>query len=490
MKLIVVSNRVASPNAEEQAGGLTVALRDALTESGGVWFGWSGRSDGRESAPSVVREGGTAFATLSLSERDLDQYYRGYANSVVWPLFHERLNVVKYRERYRTSYMDVNAYFAKHLERFIDRDDQVWVQDYHLMPLGSELRKRGVRSKVGFFLHTPFPPYDVFRALPNWSEVLGSFMAYDLVGLQTPVDARNFADSMRLGLGARVDESAGTVQLAGRRMRYGAFPIGIDVERTAATAMANRDTPSARCLAQAYAAKQLVIGADRLDYTKGLVKRLHAFDRFLEAHGDEMEAKLGYIQIAAPSREGVERYQSTTRHLEAVAGRINGRNNRIGWTPLTLINRSIPRDELLGYFSLADVGLVTPLRDGMNLVAKEFLAAQPPEDPGVLVLSTLAGAAHELSQAAVLVNPYDAEAVAASLYRALKMPMSDRRRLWEIGMDSLNRNTARVWRDRFLDALSERGAWREAPRIAPRTPVRPRAPRRDAPHNGPTPTVA
>ncbi|MEX2465697.1 MAG: trehalose-6-phosphate synthase [Gemmatimonadota bacterium] len=456
MKLVIISNRVPSPNADDQAGGLTVALRDALSESGGVWFGWNGEAEEqRGTTPDMVRRDNIEFATLPLSKQDLDGYYRGYANMVLWPLFHERLNIVEYREAFRASYASVNEYFAEGVTPLLDPDDLIWVQDYHLIPLGAELRKRGVSGSVGFFLHTPLPPYDVFRVLPNYTELLESFLAYDVVGMQTTIDVRHFADNMRHGLGANVDESTGTVELNGRRVRFGAFPIGIDVDKTAEIAHANRDTAEGRRLVEVHAGRKLVIGADRLDYTKGLVKRLEAFDRFLGAHEDEMANEMIYVQIAAPSRESVERYRAITRQLEAAAGRINGRKNRIGWTPLRLINRSIPRDALLGYFSLADVGLVTPLRDGMNLVAKEFLAAQTAEDPGVLVLSKLAGAADELSDAAVMVNPYDAEGVGEGLYRALTMPMEERRRLWEVGMDRLRRNTARIWRDRFLDALVE-----------------------------------
>lgn len=455
MRLVIVSNRVPVPSRTAKAGGLTVALRDALSERSGVWFGWNGgQASPRAEQPTVVREGNIDFATVPLDEQDLENYYRGYANSVLWPLFHERLDAIDHREAFRASYADVNAYLADGLAPMIEGDDVVWVQDYHLIPMGSELRARGFEGRMGFFLHTPFPPFDIFRVLPGRSDLLAAFPAYDLVGLQTATDVRHFAEVLRQH-GAQVDESAGVAELDGRSFEFGAFPIGIDVERTAEIARANRDTRAAHELAAMKEDRKLVIGADRLDYTKGIIKRLRAFDRFLDRYHDELAHQTVYIQIAAPSRENVEEYQAMKRSVATEAGRINGRTNQIGWTPFHLITRGVPREALLGYFSLADVGLVTPLRDGMNLVAKEFLASQPSDDPGVLVLSSLAGAAEELSDCAVIVNPYDIDGVASGIRRALAMPAVERRRRWELGMERLHSNTAQDWRNRFLDALAD-----------------------------------
>lgn len=455
MRLIIISNRVPVPSDGDKAGGLAVALQDALSERGGVWLGWDGEDPApRASEPRVVHAEGVDFATLPLSEADIEDYYQGYANSVLWPLFHERLDAIDHSARARAAYLSVNAYFADRATEMLRPDDVVWVQDYHLIPLGRELRRRGARGPMGFFLHTPFPPFDLFRALPRSAELVEDFFAYDLVGLQTSIDRDQFCDVLRR-YGADVDDDEGSAELGHRRLRFGAFPIGIDVEQTAEIAAANRESEASQRLSRTEGDRKLIIGADRLDYTKGLVKRLAAFDRFLDQHQRRTEDETVYIQIAAPSRERVSEYQAMMERLATEAGRINGRQNQIGWTPFRLMARTVPRDELLGYFSLADVGLVTPVRDGMNLVAKEFLASQPEEDPGVLVLSKLAGAVEELSDAAVVVNPYDADGVASGLHRALTLPLEERRRMWEVGMDALRSNTAQDWRNRFLTALTD-----------------------------------
>lgn len=436
-----------------------MALRDALAETGGVWFGWSGALGARrQAAPARVREDGIAFVTTDLTQEDFDGYYAGYANSVLWPLFHERLHAMEYRDEYLTAYLSVNAYYGALAARELVPGDRVWVHDYQLIPLGAELRRHGHRGPLGFFLHIPFPPYDVFRALPDRHWLLEAFLAYDLVGFQTPLDTRHFAFTLGNELGAEVDLEAGVARHGDRTVRFGTFPIGIDPDGTAAEAHGNRETPLGRRLTRTLRDRKLVIGADRLDYTKGLVERFQAYERFLELNGDEVDDELIYVQITAPSRQDVREYQEISQQLEAESGRINGRHARIHWTPLRLIERNVPRPVLLGYFSLAHVGLVTPLRDGMNLVAKEFLAAQTEDDPGVLVLSSLAGAAEELGEPAVLVNPYNPDEVAEGLLRALRMPLPERRRRWEQAMGTLRANTADAWRRRFLDALGAAAA--------------------------------
>lgn len=454
LKLIVISNRVPAPSARTGAGGLAVALRDSMSRSGGVWFGWSGRrSPERETAPTRVEADGIVFTTVDLTAHDFEHYYSGYANRVLWPLFHEQVHAMDYRESYRRSYLDVNAYYAEAAARLIEADDVTWVHDYHLIPLAAQLRQRGISGKMGFFLHIPFPPFDVFRALPEHLTLLRAFLAYDLVGFQTETDMVHFADAMARGLGAEVDLHGRSARLQGQQVRFGAYPIGIDVQDTARIALTNRASQAGRRLTGALRGRKLLIGADRLDYTKGLVERLHAFETFLEHHGRDFDDRMIYVQIAAPSREDVPEYQSLCRMLEAEAGRINARNSSIYWTPLRLIERSVPRETVLGYLSLADVGLVTPMRDGMNLVAKEFLAAQTEDDPGALVLSSMAGAVEELADAAIVVNPYNGQDVADGIHQALTMPVKERRERWARGMARLERNTAALWQARFLEDL-------------------------------------
>lgn len=456
MKRVIVSNRVPSPG-DPPTGGLAVTLLDALAGGSGLWFGWNGGAPAARSAPHVQHHDGIDFVTVPLSEADYDGYYRGFANGVLWPLFHGRLDAVDHDREDREAYDDVNRYFAERLAPRLDDDDVVWVQDYHLIPLGTELRRRGFDGRLGFFLHTPFPPFEVLRALPGWTSLFDGFRAYDLVGFQTDHDTDHFADSVRRRPGVAVDERDDRVTWGGREVGFGTFPVGIDVDETARVARENVATPDARGLLEFAGDRKLVVGADRLDYTKGLVRRVQAFERLLENAARDGHGGLDpvCVQVAAPSRTGVEEYRELAERLQREAGRINAEHNRPDFNPIRLIGRSLPRSTVLGFFALADVGLVTPVRDGMNLVAKEFLASQPPDDPGVLVLSTLAGAAVELGDAAVLVNPYDIDGVAEGLRTALAMPLEERRSRWEAGVETLRRTTARDWWNRFLGRLED-----------------------------------
>ncbi|HEX7034752.1 MAG TPA: trehalose-6-phosphate synthase [Pseudomonadales bacterium] len=467
MRLVVVSNRVPVPPAEGP-GGLAVALKDALGHGGGVWLGWNGlERTGRAATPHEVERNGVTFATVPLMPEDVGNFYAGYANSVLWPGFHGLLHAVQYRPEFWNGYQSVNGYFADLAARVVRPGDVIWVHDYHFVPLAAELRRRGVTERIGFFLHIPFPPLDVLRALPGHRRLLEAMLAYDLVGFQTAADAENFAGALAGALGARIDAAAGVAELTGRRARFGAFPIGIDVDATARTALAQRGSRIGQRITRTLRGRKLVIGADRLDYTKGLPQRFDAYERLLAERHGELDDRVVYAQIAAPSRETVPAYRELASALEAQAGRINARFGNLCWTPLKLVAQPVPRDALLGYLSLADVALVTSLRDGMNLVAKEFLAAQTAEDPGVLVLSNLTGAAEELADAALVVNPYDSDATAQAIHRALTMPFAERRQRWALGLATLRDNTARIWRARFLDALT---GSRRPQRVVPAEP--------------------
>lgn len=451
MKRVVVSNRVPTPG-DPPTGGLAVALLDALAGGSGLWFGWNGGAPAPRSEPTAHHHDGVDFVTVPLSEEDYAGYYRGFSNGVLWPLFHGRLDALAHDWESREAYRAVNEYFADHLVPRLDDDDVVWVQDYHLIPLGRELRDRGFRGRIGFFLHTPFPPYEVLRALPEWESLFDGFRAYDLVGFQTEHDMRHFAGTAERRPGAKLATHGDRVDWCGRAVEFGAFPVGIDIDETARIAAEHTNTDDARALLDFAGDHPLVVGADRLDYTKGLVQRVRAFERLLlDDHDHTLDPVC--VQVAAPSRTGVEEYQELAERLQQEAGRINARHNRPDFNPIRLIGRSLPRSTVLGFFAIADVGLVTPVRDGMNLVAKEYIAAQPEDDPGVLVLSTLAGAAVELAEVAVLVNPYDLEGVAEGLRTALRMPITERRRRRALGLDILRRTTAESWWNRFLERL-------------------------------------
>lgn len=451
-RLVVVSNRVALPGSD-QAGGLAVALNAALQETGGLWFGWSGRTVRGESGEvHEQREGDIAYLTVDLSKDDFDGYYNGFANRTLWPLLHFRPDLVDYNRETHAAYRRVNALFAEKLAAELRPDDIVWVHDYHLMPLAEELRQRGIKSRIGFFLHVPLPSADLIAALPNHQLPFGALVAYDLLGFQTQRDLERFQDYLRLYAGGKVLEQGELQDRDGRRFRAGAFPIGIDTSRIAALAADAVRKSGVRRLKSSLAGRALAIGVDRLDYSKGIPERFRAFARFLERHPDQ-RGKLTFLQIAPVSRGGVSEYRDLRRELEQLAGHINGGLAEPDWTPVRYVNRNYPHATLTGFYRMARIALVTPLRDGMNLVAKEFVAAQDPEDPGVLVLSSFAGAARELD-GALQVNPYDLDGVADTISDALEMPLDERQGRWRTMMDRVSRYDIHAWRRDFLAALA------------------------------------
>lgn len=452
-RLIAISNRVAEPSAGKAAGGLAVGIMAALRQSGGVWFGWGGKTcHGEPSEPRQRRRGEITFATIDISKADFDGYYNGYCNGTLWPLFHYMLGILKYNRDHHEAYQKVNQLFARKLRPLLRDDDRIWVHDYHLIPLAQELRRAGVEQPIGFFLHVPFPSFDVLRTLPGHQRLLEALAQYDVVGFQTAQDCENFLGCLRSsGLGGErgVD---GRIVVRGRRMLVGAFPIGIDVAEAEDQAASAVKSASVQRLARDLGERQLVIGVDRLDYSKGLPERFRSFETLLERH-PASHRQLVFLQIASPTRSGVRAYDEIRYELEQSAGHINGRFAEPDWTPIRYINRGISRKMLMGYFRVSQVGLVTPMRDGMNLVAKEFVAAQDPENPGVLVLSRLAGAAAELGEDAVLVNPYDPVGVADAILTAFEMPLEERRARHAGMMRVLRGHDIHAWRTQFVDAL-------------------------------------
>ncbi len=452
-RLVVVSNRVPLPDGGARAGGLAVALRGALEEFGGMWFGWSGKRVRTQSGERhVERDGNIRYVTVDLSYQDFDAYYNGFANRTLWPLLHFRLDLVDYTRETWAGYLHVNALFADRLAQELREDDVVWVHDYHLIPLALRLRERGVGNRIGFFLHVPMPSADLLAALPAHRELFAALSSYDLVGFQTVRDLERFQDYVRLFGGGRVIAQGELETAEGRRFRAGAFPISIDTGLIARQSAAAVRKQAVQRLRESLTGRALAIGVDRLDYSKGLPERFRAFERYLERHPDQ-RGHLTFLQIAPPSRGEVPEYQALRRELEGLAGHINGLHAAPDWTPVRYVNRNFPHDVLAGFYRMADVCLVTPLRDGMNLVAKEFIAAQDPEDPGVLVLSRFAGAASELEQA-VQVNPYDLDGVADAIAMARTMPLGERRERWETMMAWLRRHDITAWRRSFLGALA------------------------------------
>ncbi|HRN61639.1 MAG TPA: alpha,alpha-trehalose-phosphate synthase (UDP-forming) [Luteimonas sp.] len=451
-RLVVVSNRVAVPG-EARAGGLAVGLEAALKTHGGLWFGWSGRIVREHSGRLHEQTAGEVrYLTMDLNRRDHDAYYNGFANRTLWPLLHSRLDLVDYSRDTREGYRRVNALFADKLAPMLRDDDVLWIHDYHLIPLAAMLRERGVGCRIGFFLHVPMPSADLVSALPEHGRLFTTLYAYDLLGFQTARDADRFRTYARIYGDATVD-GEGRVRLpGGGTVAVGAFPIGIDAERIAGQSAAAVNKPAVRALRESMDGRQLAIGVDRLDYSKGLPERFRAFGRYLERHPAE-RGRLTFLQIAPVSRGDVAEYQHLRDQLEGIAGHINGTHAEPDWTPLRYVNRNYAHATLTGFYRAAKLGLVTPLRDGMNLVAKEYVAAQDPEDPGVLVLSMLAGAALELD-AALLVNPYDLDGVADAIARGTTMPLAERRERWRAMIKPVADNDIHVWCQRFLDRLA------------------------------------
>ena len=451
-RLVVVSNRVAVPKGRAgSVGGLAVGVLAALQENGGVWFGWSGNiTRSQQSDPKTVEEAGISYVTIDLGRRDHAEYYVGYSNSTLWPLFHYRLDLAVFNRHFQEGYRRVNAMFASRLARMLKDDDIVWVHDYHLIRLGEELRRAGINRPLGFFLHTPLPALELLLALPDHHDLLRSLSAYDLVGFQTANDLRNFHDYITMEAGGTVEKD-GTVQAFGRTFQADVFPIGIDTDniaRQAADAATSRQT---RRLQASLGDRALITGVDRLDYSKGLVKRFSAFERLLQLYPAN-RSQVSLLQIAPPTRSEVPEYLEIRRMLEESAGHINGLFAEFDWMPIRYLNRSFGRRTLTGFFRMSVIGLVTPLRDGMNLVAKEYVASQNPTDPGVLVLSRFAGAAQEMD-AALIVNPHDIDGVATALQTALEMTLEERRERWSTLIKTLRENDANAWRKRFIDRL-------------------------------------
>ena len=450
-RLVVVSNRVADLSKGSQSGGLAVALADALSVSGGLWFGWDGNvvAKGTRVPPEIREEGPVTTATLPLTRKDHKEYYLGFSNSVLWPIFHYRLDLADFNASHLKAYKRVNSKFADALVPLLKPDDRIWVQDYHLIPLAAELRKRGIRQKIGFFLHIPFPPPSILAAAPDNEWLVRTLFSYDLVGFQTHADVENLKDYVHDHHGIVSDGEQ--LRAYGRTTVAARFPIGIDVDTFAGLAHTAKADAQIETLQRRTTARRHVIGVDRLDYSKGLPDRFRAFRRFLEDYPQYHKA-VTLMQIAPPTREAVGAYSDIREQLESLTGAINGKFGDFDWTPLRYIHRNVPRDILAALLRGSPVGLVTPLRDGMNLVAKEYVAAQDVDDPGVLVLSKFAGAAEELTEA-VIVNPYDIDEVSRALHTALTMPRDERRARNTALLKRIRRHDAKTWQESFLAAL-------------------------------------
>ncbi|MGZ5180532.1 MAG: alpha,alpha-trehalose-phosphate synthase (UDP-forming) [Ramlibacter sp.] len=454
-RLVVVSNRISDPR-KTAAGGLAVALGEVLNSSGGLWFGWSGKlaevPTGTEMPVEFHQAGPVKLATIDLPREDYEAYYVGYSNGVLWPVLHYRLDLADFEAGYIEGYRRVNQLFARTLLPLLRPDDVIWVHDYHLIPLAAELRALGCQQRIGFFLHIPLPPPLILAAIPGHDWLVKGLCSYDLVGFQSKADHEHFCRYIEAEAHAQ-DLGEGRWRVFNRTLHAGAFPIGIDVNEFQALT----DAPEARemyeRMRQEYSRRKLLVGVDRLDYSKGLPQRMRAFRQLLAKYPDTRNSAT-LIQIASPSREDVSAYTDILHELESLCGSINGNYGELDWMPVRYMHRTVARARLPGLYRASRVALVTPLRDGMNLVAKEFIAAQDPEDPGVLVLSRFAGAAEQLKEA-LLVNPYDTEGTAEAIHLALLMPLEERRQRHQALLATIRRTDVHWWCDSFLHLLAQ-----------------------------------
>lgn len=459
-RLVVVSNRVALPDVVDDAqGGLVIGVRRALSRNGGTWFGWSGNVADSLRPLRHTRDGKTEYVTTDLTDSEYKGYYQHFCNEILWPLFHLALGFVEFNKSDYATYRRTNSRFADEFVENLDTPEMTWVHDYHCIPLGRFLRMRGVEGSIGYFHHVPFPDWDLLRVLPVCSELLEDFLSYDTVGFQTENDRLAFLNCMVRAFDALVSDDGKTAWVQGRKIRVEVLPIGIDAQSVQSTAEKNRNNPESLRLLEALNGRKLIIKACRLDYSKGLLNAFKGYERFLEDN-EKWNRRTSLLAITPVSRHECRGYSDLKQSLEMASGRINGKHGDIDWVPLKHMTTGYPHDRLMGFLGMAHVGLVTSTRDGMNLVSKEYIAAQDGEDPGVLVLSSLAGAAAELDEA-VLVNPYHTDAIAKAIRSALEMSLAERRERHEALVEKLNRFDIDAWVDSFLSSLREMAKNRE-----------------------------
>jgi trehalose 6-phosphate synthase len=451
-RLVAVSNRISIPKRGTAPGGLAVGLLAAMQARRGLWFGWDGDiAENAADEPAMVRKDGITYASIDFNKTEYQDFYLGFCNGTLWPLFHYFVDGFRYSDAQYESYQQMNSRYARLLAPLLEGDDLIWVHDYHLFPLAQKLRELGATQPMGLFLHIPFPNIEVLRVLPVYGELLQAMLSYDVLGFQTETDVQAFRSAVAYVWGEQALCSEHTVCLGGRRVRTGVYPIGVDVDVIQREAVESQATDACKRMVAGLLGRKLMIGVDRLDYSKGLVERFKAYEKFLETH-PENQNRVSFLQIAPLSRTDVRAYSEIRRDLEQTTGRTNGRFADTDWTPIRYLNRNFPHDVLMGFMRSAQVGIVTPVRDGMNLVAKEFVAAQDSADPGVLILSTLAGAARELT-GAIMVNPYDARGMAHGIQQAFNMPLAERRERHLAMIDVLRRNSITSWHTSFVDTL-------------------------------------
>ena len=420
-----------------------------------MWIGWSGAEEPVDVTQFIApwsKNIGYTLKAVTLTPEEVRKFYYGFSNEIIWPLFHDLLSRCNFDPSYWNTYQIVNMKFAQAIAENTGAHDYIWVQDYHLMLVAEELQNLKVDRKTGFFLHIPFPPLDIFLKLPWRSQILNALLKFDLIGFQTNRDRRNFVQCLRmLGKGVKVEGKGQvlTVSLPGRKkVRVGNFPISIDYEDFAQDTATEEVAERAWYLHENLPHTQIILGLDRLDYTKGIPSRLQAFRNALIRY-PELQERVTLFQVVVPSREDMPEYHALKSEIDGLVGEINGQFTRSGWVPIHYIFRSMNRRELLAHYRTSEIALITPLKDGMNLVAKEYCASNL-EENGVLILSEFAGAAAQLQGKALLVNPYDIEGMANAIFEAYNMPQAERRSRMKKMRASIQKNDIYAWVDSFL----------------------------------------
>lgn len=410
---------------ELRAGGLVTALAPVMRSSRGIWIAWE--PEGEDRRDEVPSEGPQfILRQVPLSADDIKDYYRGFANRALWPLCHYFVDSCHFDESEYETYFDVNQRFAEAVVTEENDEDLIWVHDYHFMLLPKLVRERSRKNNpIAYFHHIPFPPEQVFRVLPWRREILNGLLGADFLGFHTDTYVKNFLESCAGVLKADVDLVSGRVRWDNRSVDVSAYPIGIETDQFEDMAKADATRQRSEAIRKNVGAEKFVLGVDRLDYSKGILQRLYAVERLFDLYPD-FRGRVSFVQIAVPSRTAVKEYEDLKRNVDETVGRINGRFSNSGWTPIIYLYRGLPREELVAYYRAADVALITPLRDGMNLVAKEYVACKT-DDDGVLVLSEFAGASSEL-ETALHVNPYSIQDMAIALQWALTMEEGERKR--------------------------------------------------------------
>lgn len=450
-RLVAISNRTAAGQASK-AGGLAIAVWEALTKTQGLWVGWSGTiTDYPRRGFKQSFEDPVTFALCDLSKAQYEGFYLGFSNSVLWPVLHSRIDLAQFDADAYAVYYDVNRLYAEGLMEMLEPSDTLWVHDYHFLLLAKALRGEGWRGKTGFFLHTPFPSPGVFSAIPQHRALGEALLCCDVIGLQTSNDVANLIAYFRSEFGAAMVTNE-VIRVGGKSVVIRHCPIGIDPKGFGEDAVSDQAQDASDKLITFLKDRKLVIGVDRLDYSKGLLQRFEGMATLFDKHTD-LHGSISFTQIAPVSRENLGEYAQLREELDALCGRINGDYGDLDWIPIRYLARGYPREEIAGIFRLARVGLVTPLMDGMNLVAKEFIAAQDPADPGVLVLSQFAGAAEQMHDA-LIINPHDVDAIASAVKQALDMSLEERRSRHAPLLKGIQNEDINWWRNRFLSGFS------------------------------------